>query len=108
AKHANDADKQAAYRERKQKTEQQKAEAPERARLWNTIKQRVKKSQHKNIARMKRNLPALQTALDSMTIEEVRQAAKTYGTVHDQKGRSSLEGHTGGHDAENLDVMRGV
>ena len=75
-------------------------ERPERAALLKAIRKRIKDSEHGNIAAMRRALAMFQAALDGITIEQLREIARTYKTVHDRKGRNSREAHTGGKNVE--------
>src|SRR5260370_14244019 len=71
-----------------------KSSAPEREELIKKIKKRIKTSEHANIAAMKRALAKFHDTLDLKSLDDLREIAKTY-RIHDRKGRSSLEGHTG-------------
>ena len=68
--------------------------APEREELIKKIKKRIKTSEHANIAAMKRGLAQFHDTLDQKSVDDLREIAKAY-RIHDRKGRSSLEGHTG-------------
>lgn len=68
--------------------------APEREELIKKIKKRIKTSEHANIAAMRRALAQFHDTLDLKSVDDLREIAKAYH-IHDRKGRSSLEGHTG-------------
>jgi hypothetical protein len=86
----------AAERQRQSRARKRQAEtAPERLTLLKLIVRRVKTSEHADIEMMKRALKTFHDALDALTVEDLRDIAKQYTVLHDRKGRSSLEGHTG-------------
>jgi hypothetical protein len=78
----------AAERKRRQR------EGPEREELIKRIKKRIKTSEHANIEAMRRALAQFHDTLDLKSADDLREIAKAY-RIHDRKGRSSLEGHTG-------------
>lgn len=78
--------------ERKQKS---RFVGSEREGLVKRIKKRIKTSEHANISMMRRALAAIEAQLETATLEETRALAKTFRVIHDTKGRTSLEGHTG-------------
>lgn len=69
--------------------------APEREQLIRRIVRRIKTSEHADPAMMKRAVSKFHEVLDALTVEDLRTIAKQYDVLHDNKGRSSLEGHTG-------------
>ena len=86
-----DAERQRQSRARKYHAET----APERAKLIKLIARRIKTSEHPKIKEMKRILSKFHDVLDQLTLEDLQKIAKTYTLVHDAKGRTALEGHTG-------------
>jgi len=78
----------AAERKHRQRT------APEREELINKIKKRIKTSEHANIEAMRRAIAQFHDTLDLKSVDDLHEIAKAY-RIHDRKGRSSLEGHTG-------------
>lgn len=69
--------------------------APEREKLIRQIVRRIKTSEHADIDTMRRALDKLHDALDALTVEDLRGIAKQYAILHDTKGRTRIEGHTG-------------
>jgi|HubBroStandDraft_6_1064221.scaffolds.fasta_scaffold01238_6 hypothetical protein len=84
------AERKKAQRER----EEREDTAPERDNLITLIVRRIKTSEHASIEMMRRALDTFHDSLNELTVEHLRALAKTYN-IHDTKGRSSLEGHTG-------------
>jgi hypothetical protein len=68
--------------------------APEREKLIRRIVRRIKTCEHAKPAVMLRALETFHDALDVLTLEDLTDIAKHYA-IHDMKGRTSLEGHTG-------------
>lgn len=77
--------------------------APEREELIKKIKKRIRTSEHADITAMKRALAQFSDMLDQKSMDDLRDIAKAY-RIHDQTGRDSLEGHTGGKDIEKIDA----
>lgn len=77
--------------------------APEREELITRIKKRIKTSEHANLAAMKRALAQFHDTLALKSLDDLHEIAKTY-RIHDRKGRSSLEGHSGGKDMDKIDA----
>ena len=71
-----------------------KREGPEREELIKKIDKRIKTSEHANVEAMKRALAKFQDALDTKSIDDLREIAKAY-RIGDTRGRTALEGRTG-------------
>jgi hypothetical protein len=89
-------------RQERERTDHESS-APEREELIKRIKKRIKTSEHANISAMRRALAKFHDTLDQKTVDDLREIAKAY-RIHDRKGRSSLEGHTGGKDMDRIDA----